>query len=98
MTEKMNQSKVTLEILQQSIDNWAISTQQSIEKLAIATASGFERVEKDIVEIKTDIVEIKTDISGLKQRVNSLDNRLDTFVDHERRLVKLETVLKLKTS
>lgn len=74
----------------------------TIEDLAVMIQGGFVGSRTEMNERFNEMDKrfdlIETDLSGLRQRVNSIDNRLDTFVDHERRLTKVEKVLKLKVS
>ena len=88
MIKKTNKPKVTLETIQQSIESLAGSTAGGFVELRAEMNERFDEVDK-----RFDLIE--TDLTGLRQRVNSIDNRLDNFVDHERRLVKIEKVLKV---
>ena len=68
----------------------------TIDDLAVMVQNGFAGVDERLEKIDLDISEIKTDITGIKQRLSALDNRLDTFVDHEKRLTKVESTLRLR--
>ncbi len=110
MIKKEIKPKVTLEGLNQTVEKLATSmikgfahTHELIENLAISTKAGFDKVDErfDKVDERLDKVEgrlgkVENDITGIKQRLTSLDNRLDTFVDHEKRLTKVESALKIR--
>jgi len=81
-----------------TIEDLAIMIQGGFTELRTEMNERFDEVDKRFERVETDVSEIKTDIVGIKQRLIGLENRLDTFVDHERRLTKVETVLKLQSS
>ena len=81
--------------------------QTDISQLAVATKLGFDevhskfevmdskfkKVDDRFEEIDEQFKKIDARFDGIDQKLSNLDNRLDTFVTHEKRLVKVEREL-----
>ena len=66
------------------------SLQNDISRLAKATKLGFDEMDNKFEKLEE---RVNDRFDGVNQRLSNLDNRLDTFVTHEKRLVKVEREL-----
>lgn len=70
------------------IEGLRVELKNDINQLSKATKIGFDEVDNSFRE-----VEVK--LEGVNHRLSNLDNRLDDFVNHEKRLLKVEHELNL---
>ena len=61
-----------------------------IEGLAQIVKKGFDGVVEGLNNVDERLDALEGRVDGLDQRVQGLNNRIDTFVDHERRITRLE--------
>lgn len=67
----------------------------TIDDLAVMVQTGFSEMNDRFEKVEGDITDIKTTLGGVKQRMGGLEKRMDIYVDHERRLAKVEKILKV---
>ena len=70
------------------IESLRVEIKNDLSQLAKSTKLGFDEVDNSFREVGVKL-------EGVNQRLSNLDNRLDKFVNHEKRLVKVEHELNL---